>query len=322
MHDIKAYILPCSRTNRVIVFVYLLVVKGRLYYGKFGVLLVIQTITGNQEISIVQVGQTMENKMGKMWNAFALSLSSAIHAWMELWSFQCGGCLWRRSSLRDNMLIQSSSYSGIITSSEMPIRKANGCIHYTCKLAGFSWAFPLTHINREKDETSTIASLNTNLNLEQWTFSKQFCQRITGPYEYSSAYCLAPSNVKCIGKESSRKIPYSYCVATSGMFLRKIQTTSVCTILRSFIQVEIHQPLVEMILLKILGGRMQTKTVWWATARQCNEPTGVFIKGRRQATCLTPYFQGPSTGFARKFLTFLVKNVLPSYTIYSEPDKK
>jgi len=45
------------------------------------------------------------------------------------------------------------------------------------------------------------------------------------------------------------------------MFLRKIQTTSVCTILRSFIQVEIHQPLVEMILLKILGGRMQTKTV-------------------------------------------------------------
>jgi len=66
MHDIKAYILPCSRTNRVIVFVYLLVVKGRLYYGKFGVLLVIQTITGNQEISIVQVGQTMENKMGKM----------------------------------------------------------------------------------------------------------------------------------------------------------------------------------------------------------------------------------------------------------------
>jgi len=127
-------------------------------------------------------------------------------------------------------------------------------------------------------------------------FFKQFCQSITGPYEYSSAYCLAPSNVKCTGKESRKKVPYSYifllCCYVWNVF-HQIQTTSVCTTLKSFIQIEFHHPLVEIILLKILGGRMQTKTVSWATTRQCNEPSGMFIKGRRQATCLTPYFQAP-----------------------------
>ena len=61
----------------------------------------------------------------------------------------------------------------------MLIRKANGCIHYTCKLAGSSSTFPLTYINREKDKTSTthnIASFNTNLNLEQCTFSSSFAR--------------------------------------------------------------------------------------------------------------------------------------------------